>query len=456
MFFRRIALIASVFFASLSHAAYYSGTLKPHGHNSNVDGGVIANLFITGPSPWVDVKTFGAKGDGSHDDTSAINNAIVAANGGTVRLGNGDYKITSPINITKYGTQLVGYARNSTLGSSGTRIINAGTGTNAINVGTGVNNATIRDLSIIGNAGSSDGIHFSSGSIGHIRLENLYIEVKNDGISTSYDGVMLYMESVRIYGGNIPFNLKSTSTVINTIVGVNLYAQNATANSGFLVHNVANFECTGCSADNNFYGFELLDTKATLISCSAENNSSKGFYGHGVGTYIFISPYTYSQLMPFEINAANASATWINPRTDATPSGASLNIVSSNGDCSLIGRALLDGGLQGSSSDHFNIYTDANQLNTSKKIVISKAGATVQVKEGTNACMGTKVLASGSGTVSTSCVSANSRIFLTTQSSTNQGTLYISARNPGTNFTIQSNNGADASTVAWWIVEPAP
>lgn len=84
-------------------------------------------------------------------------------------------------------------------------------------------------------------------------------------------------------------------------------------------------------------------------------------------------------------------------------------------------------------------------------------GKGLYVKEGTNATMGTATLSSGTVTVSTTKVTANSRIFITINGGTltNVGSTYISARTAGTSFVISSTNILDASNVAWIIVEPA-
>ena len=91
-------------------------------------------------------------------------------------------------------------------------------------------------------------------------------------------------------------------------------------------------------------------------------------------------------------------------------------------------------------------------------LTLTTAGNGHYVKEGTNATMGLATLSSGSATVNTTKVTANSRIFLTIQDPNGGtiGTVYVSARTASTSFTITSTSGSDVSKVAWLIVEPAP
>ena len=105
-----------------------------------------------------------------------------------------------------------------------------------------------------------------------------------------------------------------------------------------------------------------------------------------------------------------------------------------------------------------NIYRHAaNILATDDDLAIRTAGKGLQVAEGSNAKMGTATLSGGAATVSTTAVTANSRIFLTSQSDGGTpGFLRVSARTAATSFTITSSSGSDTSVVAWMIVEPAP
>ena len=89
---------------------------------------------------------------------------------------------------------------------------------------------------------------------------------------------------------------------------------------------------------------------------------------------------------------------------------------------------------------------------------LGTAGNGIYVKEGTNATMGLATLVAGVVVVSTTKVTANSRIFLTRQ--TIAGTLGssvdVTARTAGTSFTITANGSIlDTSTVAWLLIEPA-
>lgn len=80
----------------------------------------------------------------------------------------------------------------------------------------------------------------------------------------------------------------------------------------------------------------------------------------------------------------------------------------------------------------------------------------IKIDEGTNKRMGLAVLVAGTVTVSTTAVTANSRIFLTSNvSGGTPGWCRVSARTAGTSFTILSSSGTDTSSIAWHIMEPA-
>jgi hypothetical protein len=88
---------------------------------------------------------------------------------------------------------------------------------------------------------------------------------------------------------------------------------------------------------------------------------------------------------------------------------------------------------------------------------VAALGSGLEIAEGSNARMGIATLVGGAVVVSTTEVTANSRIFITSQvDGGTPGWLRISARSNGVSFTITSSSGSDTSQVAWMIVEPAP
>lgn len=96
------------------------------------------------------------------------------------------------------------------------------------------------------------------------------------------------------------------------------------------------------------------------------------------------------------------------------------------------------------------------QIDVSGNFGLQTVGTGFRVKEGSNAKQGTAVLSGGTATVSNTSVTANSRIFLTSQvDGGTPGFLRVSARSAGTSFTITSSSGTDTSTVAYIIFEPA-
>lgn len=91
-------------------------------------------------------------------------------------------------------------------------------------------------------------------------------------------------------------------------------------------------------------------------------------------------------------------------------------------------------------------------------MIINEIGKGYRVKEGTNAKQGIATLgAAGTSVVSNTSVTANSRIFLAVQTGAFAGAMRVSARTPGTSFTIASSAGAadNGATVAWEMFEPA-
>lgn len=147
---------------------------------------------------WLNVKTYGAVGDGVADDTTAVQTAITAAAGvGAVYGPTGIYKITSqltiPDNTTIFGdgwSSILRFSWTTTAGGS-TFLVN----TNAGNT-TGNSNIHLRDLSI---EGTHTGVPFGQPTPGPAsgllmrRVDNFSCTgvrfYRVPGISLAYQGV---------------------------------------------------------------------------------------------------------------------------------------------------------------------------------------------------------------------------------------------------------------------------
>ena len=93
-------------------------------------------------------------------------------------------------------------------------------------------------------------------------------------------------------------------------------------------------------------------------------------------------------------------------------------------------------------------------VSTFGDVVITSAGRGLQMKGGSNAKIGIATLSSGTVTVSTTAVTANSVIFLTDETGgVNLGNLSVGTITAGTSFVINSSNVLDGSNVAWFIIE---
>jgi hypothetical protein len=78
------------------------------------------------------------------------------------------------------------------------------------------------------------------------------------------------------------------------------------------------------------------------------------------------------------------------------------------------------------------------------------------VSEAANGKQGVTTLVGGTKVVSNTSITANSRIFLTTNTpGGTPGWLQVSDRTAGTSFTILSSSNTDTSVVAYEIFEPA-
>lgn len=129
----------------------------------------------------LNVKDFGAAGNGSTDDTAAIQSAIdtLPSAGGLVMIPAGTYVVSSPLTLTE-GAQLQGEGSGSILraasGSLNSDIIRVGDGTSTISF------AAIRHLKISADGQKTGGSAIALNRAYRIWLESLSLEFQYRGV----------------------------------------------------------------------------------------------------------------------------------------------------------------------------------------------------------------------------------------------------------------------------------
>lgn len=193
----------------------------------------------------------------------------------------------------------------------------------------------------------------------------------------------------------------------------------------------------------------------------------------------FAGPYTYTgdsstlATKGYVDSRAGASAAGANTQIQFNNSGAfgasadltfndatNAFAVGTLGTITVGGGTLITGssiGFPGAGNDmNYNAGRDVS-INPGRDLIINvpgTAGNDIRIPNATNSA-GTATLVAGTVTVSNVKVTANSRIFLTSQvDGGTPGFLRVSGRSAGVSFTITSSSGTDTSTVAWLIIEP--
>ncbi len=126
-----------LFAITLSKSGYLSKTY------SNLDIFKVYHTDIITKGPYVDIRAFGAVGDGVTDDTAAIQSAIdstYARNNRTVLIPHGQYRINGTLTLTQ-GVMLVALGSQGSTQQYGTTFIHYSTGNLFVWDGSGASNS---------------------------------------------------------------------------------------------------------------------------------------------------------------------------------------------------------------------------------------------------------------------------------------------------------------------------
>lgn len=227
-----------------------NGTVSGNTYWNNGTPVSLVNCIGTSAPDMSSVLTFGAKGDGTTDDTAAIQAAITANSGGTVHFQKGIFKVTSTLNVPD-NTTIIGVGSHP---SASTVINYTGTGYCFSTSGPTHMKTNFADLRILVGATAAGGIAIGNNyesATGGSYMKNVYIS----GITAGQIG--LYTRNVSHLG-------LDTCVIGSGTGGTGCLMVSSAVNTGVVsAVNTIFGDCTG-EAGNNIglaiYGNELLDS----------------------------------------------------------------------------------------------------------------------------------------------------------------------------------------------------
>lgn len=286
--------------------------------------------------------TYGALGDGSHDDTIAIQAALNAANaagGGVVYLPAGQYKISSALTM---------YNRITLRGDGDyvTNIVQTNTSANGL-VGSNLIYIIIEHLRLTGpGSGTGEGINFTTefdycilrdmsttgwGSTG-IEIEQPIVTNLTRVTSFNNGGAGIFIH------GNV-------STGAGTSVSLDSCWTHDNVSNGFSIQNMTYLSFQACASDNHANsgkaGYRIDQcTGFTFSGCGSEGNNFGWLLTGGSTGIVFNSPYIFNTPSTgVGIYASAATNVHIFGATEALPqAGATAAVqVNSGSTCTIQG-----------------------------------------------------------------------------------------------------------------------
>lgn len=228
--------------------------------------------------------------------------------------------------------------------------------------------------------------------------------------------------------------------------------------------NPTTFEVTGnlahhpqATSGNCPFGRVLRETGRILYPGGAYPGVSTfmvAVYDQQSGLNGFIDPNS-SNFAYYNVNKPIEVPDGRDPNTGALDKGMSIytggNItVWGDGDIYVLGTGNI-GTVSGNITSGGSMLANTGLTVNSGGVTIT-AGQFKAPASGGAAIVGNDTLSAGTKTVTTTLVTANSKIFLTYTSSSSPGILRVSAISAGVSFTVTSSNGSDASSFNWFIV----
>lgn len=227
------------------------------------------------------VLDYGAKGDGTTDDSAAIQAAVNASRNIYFPQPTGSfYKCNSPITL-RQDTVIEGASKQNTV----VKFFGCAGFIASISPG-GIYDIQIRNISILGNGvgATSDGILLdgTGSTFGRVDLENVVIGYFAQSGVAMFNPIVTQMRLVSSsFNGNYGFYIQGDGT---SVYASSCYANNNSVDGFHIRNNIQYSSFDACASDNNtacgwhFAGTISLPAEGiSLNSCGAENNGDDQF-----------------------------------------------------------------------------------------------------------------------------------------------------------------------------------
>lgn len=435
------------------------------------------------------VRDYGAKGDGTTDDTTSIQSAINAlpTSGGVVYFPHGVYIISAKLTIQNHAVSLVGEAWSSIfadqvnnqpgmLGATtiqaslsgfpaSTTMIQAGLlGTNKIWTGGGIYNMVISGTKGTTTPGNGiDVFNMQAFRVMNCNINSVAVayHVKSDQAGGMSNDILEHsiLNNLTSYGVWMDSGSDQNYVRFNYIQAYTGY--------GIRLSGIGNYAVFNHIESGQLAGSGTADGAAIFsegtYSFIQNNDTSVGTITHGIYVQNSHTQVTDNEMSNVNSTAvANGSGIWVaGAVTDVLIDGNQINdnnahMVYGIRDTSTTAGGVTIGinGITGYTTAAISTAGNLAPVYLASNLTLGTAGNKLLITTGSNASAGTGTLVGGTATISTTAVTASSLIFLTDTSSstTNVGSLTVSAKTAGTSFVVTSTIALDTSTFNWMII----